>query len=150
MEHKAECHGQHHVETPGDRPPVKQGVGGSPVLHFSHLGDAGFSRVEDPLAQGVEQDVRRQPGGKHHGTPLEGGILRFFICAQANSPIGGKRDVQGAQEDPKSHEKVAASKLIPQEIADGCHHPSRRFGDCEKQDAQKQDSDKRDHCGDPV
>ena len=49
MEHKAKGDCQNQIKAPGDRSPVEKRVGGGPVLHIPHLGDPGFSRVQDPF-----------------------------------------------------------------------------------------------------
>lgn len=76
--------------------PVKQRIGGCPVLHGSHVRDMGLACVEHPLAQGVEQYVGCQSRRKHHGTPLKGGILRLFKIPKLYFAIARKRHVQGA------------------------------------------------------
>ena len=99
MEHEAEGHGQDHIKAPGDRSPVEQGVGGSPVLDGAQVGDVVLAGIQHPFTEGIEQDIGGQPGGEHHGTPLEGGILRPLKVPQPDLPVGGEGHVQGAEED---------------------------------------------------
>ena len=96
MKHEAKGHSQNNVKAPGNGAPVKQGIGGCPVLHGAHVRDMGLACVEHPLAQGVEKYVGSQSRRKHHGTPLEGGVLRLFRIPQLYLAVAGKCHVQGA------------------------------------------------------
>ena len=95
MEHETKGHGQNDVKAPGNRTPVEQRIGGRPVLHGSHVRNVRLAGVEHPLAQGVKQYVRCQSRRKHHGTPLEGGVLGLLQISQFYVSIPGKRHVQG-------------------------------------------------------
>ena len=119
MEHEAEGHRQSHVEAPGDGSPVEQGIYGCPVLDAAHVGDVGLRGVEHPLAEGVEEDVRGQAGGEHHGSPFKIGILGFVQVAQADGAVPGKGHVQGAEEDAQADDQVVGSEGVPQKEADG-------------------------------
>ena len=77
-------------------------------------------------------------------------MLGLFAIPQADLSVPGKRDIQRAQKDAKAHKKVAAAKLVSQEVPDRGHHISRTFRVLKKYGAQQQDNGKGDHRGNPV
>ena len=66
MKHEAKGSGEHDIEAPRDRTPVKERVRARPVLNTSHFRQMRVIGVENPLTQGVKENVRCKPGGKHH------------------------------------------------------------------------------------
>ncbi len=140
MDHETEGDGQDDVEAPGNGAPVKQRVGAGPVLLGTHFQNMGFIGVEHPLAQGIEQDVRGQTCGEHHGAPAEGGILRFVRVAQADFAEAGKTHVQGADEGPQPQDQVIAAQLVAQEKADGTENTRRGLRQSHEQGAQHENA----------
>ena len=119
VQHKAECRGQHQIEAPGDGPPVEQREGRRPVLHASQRAEVGLLRVERPLAQAVEHDIRRHGGCKHHGAPAEPGN-RLFRIAQADLSQGRRRQIDGDHEARQAHQADPGREPGVQEVADQC------------------------------
>ena len=71
MEHESESDRENHIESPRDRTPVKQRIGGSPVLNRAHLCDMWVGGIEHPFTAGVKQDVGCESGREHHRAPLK-------------------------------------------------------------------------------
>ena len=94
VKHEAECHGQHHIKTPGNRSPMKEGIGGGPVLKRPHVCNVRFIGVEYPLAERVEENVGRKACRKHHGSPFKIGVLRLLYVSQLNLSVSGKCHVE--------------------------------------------------------
>ena len=94
MKHEAKGSGEHDIEAPRDRTPVKERVCARPVLNTAHFCQMRVIGVENPLTQGVKENVRRKSGGKHHRTPGKIGIERLLIrFSEPDGSVAGKGDV---------------------------------------------------------
>ena len=119
MKHEAEAHGEHQVERPRDRTPVEERVGAGPGLHRAHLGDMRVVGVEDPLTEGVEQDVSGEAGGEHHAGPHEERVFRLLIrLSEADISKPGESQKQGEQEDEEADCQVEQAEGIAKDKAD--------------------------------
>ena len=73
---------------------VKERVCARPVLNTAHFCQMRVIGVENPLTQGVKENVRRKSGGKHHRTPGKIGIERLLIrFSEPDGSVAGKGDV---------------------------------------------------------
>ena len=146
MEHKAEAGRQHRVEAPGDHAPVVDRIGACPVLNGPQLRDVGFLGVVDPFAQGIEEDVRRQTAGEHHGAPEPEAVLGLFIgAAQNDVPDFGKGQVKADQKHAQSDHQIVGAEGVSQEEPDRRQHVGGPRGIDHKKHAQDQNTGQRDH-----
>ena len=117
--HEAEAHGEHQVERPRDRTPVEERVGAGPGLHRAHLGDMRVVGVEEPLTEGVEQDVSGEAGGEHHAGPHEERVFRLLIrLSEADISKPGESQKQGEQEDEQAYCEVEESECVSEDESD--------------------------------
>ncbi len=112
MLHEAEGRRQHQIEAPGNGAPVEQCIGTGPVLGAAEGQDMGILRIENPLTEGIEQNVRRKPRRKHHGTPGEKAVLRLLLrCAQHDAADRRKSDIEGQEKNPETDQQVIHAEL---------------------------------------
>ena len=150
MDHKAKGHRHHHIKAPGNRPPVEQRIGGSPILNRAHGSQVRLPSVQHPLAEGVKHNIRRQPCGKHHGTPLEEGILRLIKISQPDLSKAGKSHIEGTDQGPQADQQIVGAHLIPQKETDGAQNRGGAHRIRHKEQAQHGHAHKGQNRGDPV
>ena len=136
MEHEAEGRSQHQIEGPGDQTPVKQREHPGPGPVAAQLGNVGIHRIEDPLGEGIEQDVRSQTGGEHHGAPGEEAVLGLLLLsAQHDAAEPGTGNVQRQQEKTQADDQIVNAEGIAQHKADMAQNPVGALRRQEEQDA---------------
>ena len=107
MLHEAEGRRQHQIEAPGNGAPVEQRIGAGPVLGAAERQDMGILRIENPLTEGIEQNVCREPRCKHHGAPGEKAVLRLLLrCAQYDAADRRKCDIEGQEKNSETDQQV--------------------------------------------
>ena len=75
--------------------------------------------VEDPLTEGVEQDVSGEAGGEHHAGPHEERVFRLLIrLSEADISKPGESQKQGEQEDEETDCQVEQAEGVAQDKAD--------------------------------
>ena len=149
MDHEAEGYSESHVESPRDRTPVEQRKDAGPVLDAAHGKHVGFIRVDHPLAEGIEQDVRGDACREHHGTPVEKAVLGFPF-AEVNIPEARKCHVERDEEDAQAEGQIIPSEFFAEEGANAVHHGGRACGIGEEGKAQCDNAEEGDQCDDPV
>ena len=119
MEHKAEGHRQHQIEAPGDEAPMEQGVHPRPVLNRPHFRQMGVRGVKHPLGEGIEENIRCQAAGEHHGAPGEEGIFRLFIgLSQNDLAVLGEGQEQGQSENTQADDEIIQAEGVPEKEPD--------------------------------
>ena len=69
--------------------------------------------VEDPLTEGVEQDVSGEAGGEHHAGPHEERVFRLLIrLSEADISKPGESQKQGEQEDEEADCQVEQAEGV--------------------------------------
>ena len=151
MQHEAEGHREHEVEAPRNWAPVEQRECAGPVHTAAHLHGVRVLPVEDPLAEGVEQDVGGKPRREHHGTPLEEAVLRLLIrCTEHDTAIARERDVERHHGRSETDQEIVQPEAVPQEGPDAAEHGIGRVRQKEKQQCQHHDERKRHQRDHPV
>ena len=130
---------------------MEQREGAGPVHAAAHLHGVRVLPVENPLAEGVEQDVGGEPRGEHHGTPLEEAVLRLLIRrTEHDAAIARERDVEGHHRRSEADQEIVESEAVPQEGPDTAEHGIGRVRQKEKQQCQHHDQRKRHQRDHPV
>ena len=151
MQHEAEGHRQHQVEGPGNEAPVEQREYSCPLSDGSHLRDVRVCGIHDPLRKGVEQDVRRQSAGEHHGSPGKEVVLRLLIrLSQNDVPVLGKRKEDRYQKHAHTDHKIIESHGISEEEADLGNNSVRLLREHKQINRQCHDQNERHQCDHPV
>ena len=124
MQHKAKGHRQSNVKTPGNRPPVKQWVGRSPILYSSHLLNMRLIRIQSPFNQRIKENVCRHCRCKNHGSPCKGGIQGFSF-SQSDLSISGKSDIDCAEKYANTQYRIIYSAFISKKSTDNLQNYRR-------------------------
>ena len=151
MKHESERHREYQIEGPWNKAPVKQRENACPLRDRSHLRDVRIRRVHDPLRKRIEQNVRRQTAGEHHGTPGKEIVLRLLIrLSQHNIPVLGERKEQRHQQHSHADHKVIQSHRIAEEEAHLRNHSIRLLRENKQIHRQRHDQNERHQCDHPV
>ena len=87
--------------------------GTRPDLHAAELGKVRIGGVEDPLTEGVKEDVGGQTGGKHHAAPCEGRIFRLFSrLSETDIPVSGEGQIEGEEKDAEADDEIIEAKGV--------------------------------------
>ena len=79
----------------------------------------GILRIEDPFAQGIEEDVSGQAGGEHHRSPGEIGVERLFSrLAQTDGAVLRKGEVDGEKENTEARGQIKRPEFFSQKGPD--------------------------------
>ena len=130
---------------------MKQREGTGPVHAAAHLHGVRVLPVEDPLAEGVKQDIRREPRREHHRAPLEETVLRLLIRrTEHDAAIARECDVERHHRRPEADQEIVQPEAVPQEGPDTAEHGIGRLRQEEKQQCQHHDQRKRHQRDHPV
>ena len=100
-----------------------------------------IGRVGHPLAERVEENIRRESRREHHAAPLEEGVLRA-VAAEANATEARKSEVEGQQKDAESEEQIVPAELLAEKAPDGIQGSAGSLRCGEKGQAECQNQQK--------
>ena len=72
--------------------------------------------VNHPLAERVEENIRRETRRKHHTSPLKEGVLRT-LAAEANVAEARKSEVERQQKDTETQEQVVPAEFLAEKAS---------------------------------
>ena len=116
VQHEAERNREHQIKSPGDKTPVEQRENACPLGNGAHLRDVRVRGVHNPLRKGIEQNIRRQTAGEHHGAPCEEVVLRLLAgLSQHNVPVFGHREENRDNQDSQSDYQIIETHRVSKE-----------------------------------
>ena len=118
MKHKTEGGSKDQIEAPGNGTPMKEAISCRPLFSSPEALHIGFPHIANPLAKGIKENIRRKSCGKHHASPSEERIFRFFIRLSENDiSVRRKSNVKGKQKNKGSQAQIVYGKFRSQKVS---------------------------------